>query len=157
MLFKYVNKKIPFVSFIDKCPYILYNFFTIIIQGDKHMINLKSEINNYLINCTSQKNLSSHTLKAYRIDLTQFLLFKENMSLSKSNLTEYIQELHTKYKPKTVKRKIASLKAFVHYLYFEDLIESNPFDKIDTTFKEPVIVATNNSRTYNTTTFKSFL
>lgn len=80
------------------------------------MINLKSEINNYLINCTSQKNLSSHTLKAYRIDLTQFLLFKENMSLSKSNLTEYIQELHTKYKPKTVKRKIASLKAFVHYL-----------------------------------------
>lgn len=79
------------------------------------------------------------------------------MSISKSNLTEYIQELHTKYKPKTVKRKIASLKAFVHYLYFEDLIESNPFDKIDTTFKEPVIVATNNSRTYNTTTFKSFL
>ena len=80
------------------------------------MINLKSEINNYLINCTSQKNLSSHTLKAYRIDLTQFLLFKKNMSISKSNLTEYIQELHTKYKPKTVKRKIASLKAFVHYL-----------------------------------------
>ena len=104
------------------------------------MINLKSEINNYLINCTSQKNLSSHTLKAYRIDLTQFLLFKENMSLSKSNLTEYIQELHTKYKPKTVKRKIASLKAFVHYLYFEDLIESNPFDKIDTTFKEPLLL-----------------
>ena len=104
------------------------------------MINLKSEINNYLINCTSQKNLSSHKLKAYRIDLTQFLLFKENMSLSKSNLTEYIQELHTKYKPKTVKRKIASLKAFVHYLYFEDLIESNPFDKIDTTFKEPLLL-----------------
>ena len=36
--------------------------------------------------------------------------------LSVANLDKYITHLHKQYKPKTVKRKIASLKAFFHYL-----------------------------------------
>ena len=36
----------------------------------------------------------------------------------------------TEYKPKTVKRKIASLKAFFHYLEYKELIDRNPFSKI---------------------------
>lgn len=101
------------------------------------MIELKTEIKDYLKYCSAQKNLSTHTLKAYRIDLAQFLSFKENISISKQDLTEYIQHLHQNFKPKTIRRKIASLKAFVHYLYYQDMVEFNPFDKIDTAFKEP--------------------
>ena len=48
--------------------------------------------------------------------------------------------MHKKYKPKTVKRKLATLKAFVHYLLIEDVIEVNPFDKIETSFREPMIL-----------------
>ena len=48
--------------------------------------------------------------------------------------------LHQAYKPKTVKRKIASLKAFFHYLEYRDLIEKNPFNKIQVKFREPVIL-----------------
>lgn len=38
-------------------------------------------------------------------------------------LESYISTLHITYKPKTVKRKIASIKAFFHYLeYNEDVV-----------------------------------
>lgn len=104
------------------------------------MIKVKTEIKNYLTRCSAQKHLSEHTLKAYRIDLTQFLSFKDNINISKNDLIEYIQYLHTSYKPKTVRRKIASLKAFIHYLYYQDIIDFNPFDKIDTSFKEPLLL-----------------
>lgn len=102
------------------------------------MIEVKTEIKKYLKYCSLEKKLSKHTLKAYRIDLAQFIAFKPDISISKEDLTKYIQYLHKTYKPKTIKRKIATLKAFVHYLYYKDIIEFNPFDKIDTTFKEPL-------------------
>lgn len=36
------------------------------------MNNLQTLIENYLVHCNNQKRLDSKTLKAYRIDLTQF-------------------------------------------------------------------------------------
>lgn len=102
------------------------------------MVEIKTEIKKYLKHCSLDKNLSRHTLKAYQIDLSQFVAFKTSCNISKDNLTEYIQYLHKTYKPKTIKRKIATLKAFTHYLYYEEIIEFNPFDKIDTAFKEPL-------------------
>lgn len=104
------------------------------------MLNLKLLITEYLNYCTNQKNLSKHTIKAYRIDLNQFIEFKSGMNINKNDLIEYIHYLHRTFKPKTIRRKIASLKAFVHYLYYQDIIDTNPFDKIDTGFKEPLIL-----------------
>lgn len=104
------------------------------------MIDLKNEIETYLTYCSKQKNLSMHTIKAYRIDLFQFINYKEKITLNKKTLLNYIQYLHETFKPKTVRRKIASLKAFTHYLYYQDKIRSNPFDKIDASFKEPKIL-----------------
>lgn len=102
------------------------------------MLETKIEVTKYLKYCLEQKKLSAHTLKAYRIDLTQYIAFKEGIDLSKDDLTDYIKHLHQTYQPKTIKRKIAALKAFTHYLYYNDIIEFNPFDKIDTSFKEPL-------------------
>ena len=99
-----------------------------------------SLIESYLLYCENEKHLSKHTIKAYRIDLLQFYSFKKNISVSKDDLVLYIQHLHKNYKPKTIRRKIASLKAFIHYLYYQDVIGSNPFDKINTSFKEPLLL-----------------
>lgn len=104
------------------------------------MLNLQIEINDYLEYCSRQKKLSGHTLKAYSIDLKQFYTYKPDMTIEKYDITSYIYHLHEAFKTKTVRRKIASLKAFVHYLYYQDIIESNPFDKIDTVFKEPLLL-----------------
>lgn len=102
------------------------------------MMEIKNEVIKYLKYCSEQKKLSAHTLKAYRIDLTQYIAFKEGISISKDDLKDYIKHLHQTYQPKTIKRKIATLKAFIHYLYYNDIIEFNPFDKINTSFKEPL-------------------
>ena len=82
------------------------------------MNNLTEVINEYLEYCKYRKRLNEKTLKAYGIDLFQYSSFtsEETKALSKENIENFITELHKKYKPKSVKRKIASLKAFVHYL-----------------------------------------
>lgn len=105
------------------------------------MNDLTNEITIYLQYCKDKKELSTHSLKAYQIDLNQFSEFIETQNwLEKSTLNEYIGLLHNKYKPKTTKRKIASVKAFYNYLETEDLIEINPFRKIHLKFKEPFIL-----------------
>ena len=79
---------------------------------------MKDCIKNYLEYCQHQKRLDKKTLKAYRIDLRQF--FERNADFAITEITsealeKYIAQLHALYKPKTVKRKIASLKALFHY------------------------------------------
>lgn len=101
------------------------------------MIDIEREFNNYLTYCLKQKKLSTHTLKAYKIDITQYRSFAGKLTINKDVLVSYIRHLHETYKPKTIRRKIASLKAFFHYLYYQDIINNNPFGKIDTYFKEP--------------------
>ncbi|MCM1540705.1 MAG: tyrosine-type recombinase/integrase [Blautia sp.] len=107
------------------------------------MSDLQTHIKNYLEHCRHQKRLDDKTLKAYRIDLTQFSACfpsADITAISPDKLEQYIATLHQKYKPKTAKRKIASLKAFFHYLEYKDLIDRNPFNKIHTRFREPVIL-----------------
>lgn len=104
------------------------------------MNDLKQIIETYLKNCAIVKELNYKTLKAYRIDLMQF---EEKMKLyeeltNRIKLNEYISIIHQKYQPRTTKRKIASIKAFYRYLEFEDLIQVNPFDKINVKFREPL-------------------
>ncbi|MCD7904178.1 MAG: tyrosine-type recombinase/integrase [Clostridiales bacterium] len=101
------------------------------------MTDLSREFEDYIIYCSKQRGLSGHTLKAYKIDMKQFVSYTGFISLERNDLTKYIQHLHENYKPKTVRRKIASLKAFFHYLYYRDVISENPFGKINTGFKEP--------------------
>lgn len=96
--------------------------------------------------------MDEKTRKAYRIDLTQ--LFKELgpilYPITENNIypidVEQIHAVdleavfkiwHETYKPKTVKRKIASVKAFFHWLEERDYIVDNPFRKIHTRFREP--------------------
>lgn len=96
-------------------------------------------ITKYLNYCQNQKRLSSKTLKAYQIDLNQFYSHISYNSIKNQKiLTTYIQNLHNSYKPKTVKRKIASLRAFYHYLEKTNEIKNNPFHCIDYHFKEPI-------------------
>jgi len=104
------------------------------------MNELQTTLNDYLNFCKIQKRLDSKTLKAYRIDLNQFSehVFADSISsISTAVLETYISSLHMAYKPKTVKRKIASLKAFFHYLEYRDLVVLNPFNKIQVKFREP--------------------
>ena len=106
-------------------------------------MNLQQEIENYLECCQYQKKLSQKSIKAYAIDLKQFVSFigyKNEQCLTKVEILSYISELHKTYSPKTVKRKLASLRAFFNYLEFEEIIEINPLRRIKTKFQEPKVL-----------------
>lgn len=105
------------------------------------------QVSTYLAYCKLQKNLDGKTLSAYRIDLRQFEIYLREKeysleidTISRIVVTEYIVELHKRYKPRSAKRKIASLKAFFCYLEYEEIIDSNPFDKVKTHYKEPELL-----------------
>lgn len=102
------------------------------------MSTLDNYITEYLEYCEYRKRLDSKSIKAYRIDLKQYDTFSRNLQegLSRNTLDPFITTLHKQYKPKTVKRKIASLKAFFHYLEYKDLLAENPFNKLDVHFRE---------------------
>ena len=102
------------------------------------MNNLNSYIAEYIEYCQYRKHLDTKTIKAYLIDLKQYYFFSSELPicLSKETLDQYITTLHKQYKPRTVKRKIASIKAFFHYLEYRELIPENPFLKLDIRFRE---------------------
>ena len=101
---------------------------------------LKEEINKYLNYCKFQKELNDKTIKAYKADLEQFITVIGENNPDKETLNSYLLYLHCMYKQKTVKRKIASVKALFHYLEEEEIIEINPFHKVKTKFKEEVVL-----------------
>jgi len=97
----------------------------------------------YLSFCVNRKNLDRKTIKSYRIDLRQYTDYTDKNDIEwtdKCSIENYIEHLHARYKPKSVKRKIASLKAFFHYLEIEEKIEINPFHRIQIKYKEPFIL-----------------
>ena len=104
---------------------------------------LTEAIKNFKFHCEFEKNLSTKTLQAYSIDLTQFEEFKNYTNIDiedfdKYVLKEYIQHLYSlALKAKTIKRKMAVIKAFFNYLEFDEEIVVNPFRKINLSIKEP--------------------
>ena len=106
------------------------------------MIKYQNQLPLYLHYCLNRKELDPKTIKAYRIDLTQFFqyLSERGMEMDKDGINQYLFYVHERYKQRTVKRKIASLKAFIGYLEYEEIIEENPFRKINTKFKEEIIL-----------------
>lgn len=86
-------------------------------------LNFERLIQNYLNHCKYEKGLDEKTMKAYKIDLAQYASTSSdpNALFTKEHLQLYIAELHSKYAIKSVKRKIASLKAFFNYLEYEEI------------------------------------
>ena len=101
-------------------------------------MRLEDKLAAYLEYCEYRKELDRKTLKAYRIDLRQYFEYICVEEPDKEKIEEYVTHLHKSYKQKTVKRKIASIKAFYNYLEETEIIAESPFRKIKVKFKETV-------------------
>jgi integrase/recombinase XerD len=105
------------------------------------MITLKDVIADYLAYCEYQKKLSAKSIKAYTIDLEQLRRHTSSENIpAKPEISVYITYLHKASSPRTVKRKIASIRAFLNYLEFEEIISENPMKKIKTKFHVPLVL-----------------
>lgn len=95
--------------------------------------------NEFLHICEFTRRLDAKTLRAYKTDLSQFQSYLQSGSLSfldKDAISNYLEMLHQSYAPASVKRKIATLKAFYHYLERKEYA-GNPFHRLDVSFREP--------------------
>jgi len=105
------------------------------------MNKLEQAIQNYLTYCEYQKKLSEKSIKAYTIDLEQLRqhTLSEDIPV-KTEISAFITYLHKNHLPRTVKRKIASIRAFFNYLEFEEIIPKNPMKKIKIKFQIPQVL-----------------
>lgn len=94
------------------------------------MQRLTSMIKNYIEAAELIRKLSPNTIKAYRIDLNQFAAFTQNMLANGDTIKRYIMHLNQRFAPRSVKRKIASVRAFYHDLFINGILKKNPFDHL---------------------------
>ncbi|GHT89010.1 integrase [Bacteroidia bacterium] len=111
-------------------------------------LNLGEAVQSFIFHCQYEKNLDEKTIGAYRIDFKQFESYlnggnytQDVYTISKEIIKNYLQVL-SHFKPKTVKRKVASLKAMFNFLEYEQDNFINPFGKIKIQIKEPLILPT---------------
>lgn len=101
------------------------------------MKNLEFLISQYLECCKNEKKLARNTIKAYRIDLSQFQNFCGDNFVDKDLLSKYVKYLNQRFSHRTVKRKIASVKAFYRELVSADELANSPFDKLHIRIQSP--------------------
>lgn len=101
------------------------------------MNNLEALIECYLDICQYEKKLSQDTLKAYRTDLAQFRAFVGGAEVSRDLLSQYIKYLNNSFAPRSVKRKLASLRAFYRLMETREAISQNPFEKLQIHIQAP--------------------
>jgi tyrosine recombinase XerC len=93
-------------------------------------IPMKPYIDKFLSYLEVEKNYSPHTLLNYHVDLEEFSIFLGSVSVQKVDypiLRRFLAQLRTRnLKPRSVARKLSSLRSFFRYLQREKIIFSNP-------------------------------
>lgn len=94
-------------------------------------------INTFIKYLLNEKRFSLHTVKSYEIDIKQFEGFlRNNFELplasagSRDIRTWIVSLIDTNVHPKSVNRKIASLRSFYKFLLGRELVEENPATKV---------------------------
>lgn len=116
------------------------------MPNTSHSSLLEKTIERFLFHSQYEKNLSEKTLKAYATDLGQFAGFMMNQrqicslpSISAEDLKQYVKSL-SGFQPKTMKRKMATLKAMLNFIEMEDDDFINPMRKLKINIKVPFLL-----------------
>ncbi|KAA3662171.1 MAG: hypothetical protein DWQ10_03020, partial [Calditrichaeota bacterium] len=102
------------------------------------------EYKNYLKHISSQNHVSDLTVQAYAKDLLLFRDFLIELDIiggvTRNHIRKYLHYLSAnKLSPKTVNRKLSSLRSFFRFLQEQKKIENNPLANIQSV-KEPQVV-----------------
>jgi len=78
-----------------------------------------------------EKGYSHHTLKNYQVDLEEFFQFSKSLGDVKEiqylHLRRFLAELKVRnFQPRSIARKLSSLRSFFKFLNREGFIEENP-------------------------------
>lgn len=105
-----------------------------------------------------EKRYSQHTINAYRSDLDQFISYLlEQYNLSDVNNADHqairswvVSLMETGHTPRTVNRKITTLKSYFRFMVKEGVLAENPMSRViapKTSQRLPVFVEQDNMKT----------
>lgn len=104
------------------------------------LVDSKTYLKDFLSYLEVERNFSSHTIRAYSSDITAFLLWLDEKSLTEikySNIKEYLLFIYKfNYSKTTLSRKISAIRTFYKYLYRERITNSNPVVGINSPKKQ---------------------
>lgn len=87
-------------------------------------------LDKFITYLTIEKNYSPHTVLNYRLDLEEYIHFIDKTPVDKADyllLRSYLAKLRNEnFKPRTLARKLASLRSFYKFLHREGLVKTNP-------------------------------
>ena len=101
-------------------------------------------IEDFLRHCEFEKKLSEKTLNAYKADLSQFVSNTGDLGIfevTKDVLRKYLQAI-SHFRHKTIKRKIATIKAMLSYYEYENEWYNSPMRKMKIRMREPIRLPT---------------
>jgi len=102
---------------------------------------ITAAIREFLWHCRFEKKLDEKTIRAYRADLQQMAEITgkatDVFEISKTDIKNYLQHI-ARFKHKTIKRKIATLRSMLNYLECEYEEYINPMRKMQIKMKEPI-------------------
>ena len=86
-----------------------------------------------------REGANQNTIVAYRNDLNQVCVYLKRLQIenwqqvTREHITDYLQEMREgqAYRPTTIARKLAALKAFFRYMQNTGIITSDPIEKLD--------------------------
>ena len=93
----------------------------------------RSDLIDYLEYLSDIKKFSPNTIKAYRQDIDQFMIFfnYEYHDLSRDKIRDFLSNLYLSTTNRsTVSRKIYAIRSFFQYLIRQGRLEKNPMDLI---------------------------
>ena len=104
---------------------------------------MKRAIEQFLCYLDTERNVSPHTLAAYRSDLEQFARFLSGERVPPSPeavdhlaIRRYLAHLHKGHAKSSIGRKLSALRALFRYLMREGSLERNPAELVSTPKKE---------------------
>ena len=112
-----------------------------LMTRDLEQMTIATASEEFLRYCRFERKLDEKTIKAYRFDIKQFAdnLMKSAKlgDVTRDYLKQWIESL-SKYRYKTIKRKIASVNALMNYLEGEFEEFNNPLRSLHIRLKPPV-------------------
>lgn len=95
-------------------------------------------INGFIHYIKHEKRYSDHTIQSYQIDIEQFTAYlKHSFEITKPQKVQssfirswLVSLIDSNVSNRSINRKISTLKSYYKYLLRNDLVQSNPMDKI---------------------------